>query len=393
MNKKATGRIRPRYGKSGDITSYQVILYTGKDITGKRICHYFKADTEESAEELLEIKLAEFTLGEMLTPSTMTLKDFIEKEFLPVYCKGFVKPTTMRAYKLCIKYILAEMGAVKLQKITTTQVQIFLNQLQQKSPLSGKPLGYESVMDVRRCFRLIMNVALESEYIKKNPVCSTKVKKPYTDPLEEKHSVFTREEVQKLLEFVRGTPEEAWYSLILDGTLRRGEALALQWSDVEFESSTIIIRKNWVEGDEGLTLSTPKSASSVRKIMLTEVTMKLLKKEYKRYLRMKSLRSDFVGSNRVIFTENGDAWLPKSFYRKYRRTLESAGLPMLSMHALRHTGITLQIEGGAKLNAVSKRAGHSSCQITSDIYTHATKNMEKETVDIMTTILQSAVNS
>lgn len=80
---------------------------------------------------------------------------------------------------------------------------------------------------------------------------------------ENKKMVYGSQEVQKLLKGVKGTDMEMPLTLIIDATLRRGEALALTWSDIDFEEGTIRIDKNWVDGMDNLAVfSTPKSKAS-----------------------------------------------------------------------------------------------------------------------------------
>lgn len=66
-------------------------------------------------------------------------------------------------------------------------------------------------------------------------------------------------------------------------------------------------------------------------------------------------------------------------------------MPELRLHDLRHTGITLQLENGTNIKAVSARAGHSNIQVAGNIYAHCTQKMEKETVDILEKVLEPAM--
>lgn len=392
MKKQPTGRIRERYDANGNIAFYQIILYFGRDYKNKKKEIFLRADTYEEAEVLMHKSIAEYTLGTFTEPSQRTLIDFIYEEYLPLYCKPHVKASTYSDYLQSSKYICKVLGQHKLQKITTTMVQEFINDMMVKSPIGTKPLARATVMGIRRDLNVFLKKAVALKYISTNPVEGTRIPRATKNLDEEKAVILTREQVQELLSFVKGTPQECWYALIIDGTLRRGEALGALWDDICFEKSTIKIRNNWTEGVNGVEMTTPKSQASIRTIKLTESTMRLLRKEHARYKQCKLKNPEFEDSNRVIFMDDGRPWLPKSFYRKYKRTLEEAGLPSISLHALRHTGITLQLEAGAPIKAVSTRAGHADTQVTSNIYTHMTKGMEQETVDILEKILTKAVN-
>lgn len=391
MNKQPTGRIRTRERADGTVF-YQIVLYLGRDYKNKKKEIYLRADTLEEAEVLMHKAIAEYTLGTFTEPSQRSLKEFIYGEYLPCYCKPHVKSSTYADYLQSSKYICKVLGQHKLQKITTTMVQEFINDMTVKSPLGTKPLARATVVGIRRDLNVFLRKAVALKYIPSNPVEGTRIPRATKNLDEEKAVILTRQQVQELLAFVKGTPQECWYSLIIDGTLRRGEALGMTWNDVDFEKSIIKIRNNWTEGADGVEMTSPKSLSSIRSIKLTQNTMRLLKKEHVRYKQCKLKNPEFEDSNRVIFMDDGQPWLPKSFYRKYKRTLEEAGLPSVSLHALRHTGITLQLEAGANIKAVSTRAGHSETQITSNVYTHVTKTLEQGTVDILEKILTPAVN-
>ena len=196
-----------------------------------------------------------------------------------------------------------------------------------------------------------------------------------------------------MLAGIRNTDMEMPLTLIIDATLRRGEALALLWSDIDFEKGTINVNKNWVEDryNKGI-MTTPKTESSKRLIKITENSLSLLKKARIDYNTRKLANKDFVDSQRIINQPNGKEYAPKSFYQKYKRTIKKVGMDSIRLHDLRHTGITLQLENGANIKAVSTRAGHSSIKITGDIYGHCTKRMEEETVSILEKVFNPAVN-
>lgn len=166
-------------------------------------------------------------------------------------------------------------------------VQEFINDMMIKSPLGTKPLARATVVGIRRDLNVFLRKAVALKYIPSNPVEGTRIPRATKNLDEEKAVILTRQQVQELLAFVKGTPQECWYSLIIDGTLRRGEALGLLWDDVDFEKSIIKIRNNWTEGADGVEMTSPKSLSSIRSIKLTQNTMRLLKKEHVRYKQCK----------------------------------------------------------------------------------------------------------
>lgn len=390
--RKVYKSIRPRYNKKGEITSYQGKLYLGKKANGKNHEVYYSAKTHEEIERILAEKEAEYVLQDFQEPNSMTVNYYLENEWYPNYVEPVLKETSIRAYKCHMKYITEMIGAIKLQKLTSTQIQQMYVSLMQKSPFSDKPLSYRTVLDVHRTLTSALNVAKEIGYVKNNPTIGTKLRKPSCFE-EEKKMVYDADEVQELLIGVKGTPLEMYFRLIIEATLRRGEALALTWTDIDWDKSTIRINKSWVEDRNNKPiLSTPKTKSSVRTIKLTSEMMQMLKRARNDYNTRKLAGGDFVDSQRIISQKNGKPYNPKSFYQLFKRTIRKLELPELRLHDLRHTGITLQLENGANIKAVSTRAGHSSIKITGDIYSHCTQKMEDETVDIIEKVFEPVVN-
>ena len=107
----------------------------------------------------------------------MTLSYYLNKEWFPNYVEEILKSTSVRAYECNMKYINKLIGSIKLQKLTTTQIQNMYVSLMKKSPFSDKPLSYRTVLDIHRTLTSALNVAVESEYLKTNPTKGTKLRK------------------------------------------------------------------------------------------------------------------------------------------------------------------------------------------------------------------------
>lgn len=390
--KAIKGSVRPR-PNTKDIRYYSITLELGKDkITGKRKRVSFRCETTDRAEAdaMLILKQAEYMKGDMLMPSDMTVEQFME-EYLRDYVKPLNSPATYRDYKTTIdRYVIPVFGKIKLQNLTQAHIQRTYNQWKVKSNASDNPLKAETIKHINRIFKAGLNVAVELEYIKNNPTKGVRIgKDANVDTLD----VYTVEEIHELQKAVRGTDMELPVALLFDCVLRRGELLGLQFSDIDFKTKTVTIQHSFVESADSKSpvLKDCKTESSHRKLVVSDYTMTLLKKQKYIYLRNKmKYGKDFCNSDRVICKENGEPFLPKSFTRKWARTLEKYGLRHIKLHATRHSAISLLLSEGIPLHIVQQRAGHQDPKITLSVYSHVAKDnadlVAKKWDDILSTV-------
>ena len=389
------GFIRERNTLRG--VHFQVGLYLGKDYLGKNKYEYFTVKTREEAEELLMKKQAEAILNGKNYSSkdkSMTVSEFLEMYF-EEYVYGVLKPATERAYTSIAVYVVKLLGDKKLDELRSVDLQNFYRKLLKCSPLSKdkKGLSYRTVTDIKRFVSVFLNVAVANELIEKNPNVGIKLPRNLQVDVEPKKEIYTAEEVGILLREAKGTDLELPLTILIDSGCRRGELLALTYNDVAWEEGTISITKSLTEGLNGTThVVTPKTKAGIRKVKLTEHTMNLLKRSYTDYKRAKLQNRNFVDTKLIIHKKNGEGLKPHSLYNKYCRFTKRIGLPHIRLHALRNTSITLAIENGCPIKAVSEKVGHSSVTITSDVYLKNTDKMREETSQIMESILQKAVN-
>lgn len=179
---------------------------------------------------------------------------------------------------------------------------------------------------------------------------------------------------------------EAWSLLALTG-MRRGEALALRWGDVDFDGATIAVRravtlvKTKGEGEQ-LVVGTPKSGKA-RVIDVDPQTLATLR-DHRAELGTISLtlaREDAP----VLGTIDGEIRHPERFSLAFKNRLARArlklgdyALPEIRLHELRHTHATILLRAGVPVKVISERLGHASPMITLTVYTHVMPAMQRE---------------
>lgn len=392
--KSITGSVRPRPSKN-NVQYYTVVLELGKDpITGERKRLYFRADTDDrqEAENFLTMKKAEYLQGDLLMPSDMTVADYLD-EYI-TFCEGSdYSAATIRDYKNVVdRYLKPLFGKKKLQELQKVHIQQIYNNLRKKSNASDKPLKATSIQHINRIFKAALNEAVERQYIKQNPAHKIKIAK---DTSTHKPDVYTTEEIKELQRAVKGSDMELPVALLFDCVMRRGELLGLRYSDINFDTNTVTICHSLVESEDSKVpvLKDCKTEDSCREIVVTAYTMKLLKRQRMKYKENKlKYGKDFCDKDFVVCQENGKPFLPKSFTRKWARTLEIHSLRHLKLHGTRHSAISLLLSEGVPLHIVQQRAGHKDPAITLGIYSHVAKDKQNIVAEKLDSLIFSAVN-
>lgn len=165
------------------------------------------------------------------------------------------------------------------------------------------------------------------------------------------------------------------FFLELTSGLRKGELVALLWSDLDIERKTLSVSKQVVraEGRE-LKVTRPKTATSIRKISIPKEAVELLMQEHEKH-----------PDNPYMFPSprNGEMWHPDSVVKLHEKILKDAGLEHIRFHDLRHTFATLALQNGVDVKTVSSMLGHYDAGFTLSTYAHATNKMQEEAAERM----------
>ena len=165
------------------------------------------------------------------------------------------------------------------------------------------------------------------------------------------------------------------FYLELVSGLRKGELTALLWSDLDITNRTISVSKQYVKNPNGeLTLSRPKTETSVRKVSVPQEAVDLLVAEHKRH-----------PNNPYMFPSpiTREMYHPDSIVNLHKKILKDAGLPHIRFHDLRHTFATPALQNGVDVKTVSSMLGHYDAGFTLRTYTHATRQKQDEAAQTM----------
>ena len=176
------------------------------------------------------------------------------------------------------------------------------------------------------------------------------------------------------------------FKLLLATGCRIGELAALEWSDIDLKEKTITISKTYSQ--EIRMIGETKTKAGTRKISIDPKTTLMLR-QYQNRQRLMFLE---VGAQApsVVFATTVREYLPRhSLQQIIDKRCETLGIPRFTCHAFRHTHASLLLNAGISYKELQYRLGHSNISMTLDVYSHLSKDKEKEAVSYY----EKAINS
>lgn len=366
--------------KNGE-TRYLFQTYLGIDpATGKE-----RRTTRRGFKTMKEAKQAERNLlldvEENGLPSNQSdgFRDPTFEELASLWLENYkttVKPSTFENVRSKVEKMTEEhFKEMKLKKITVAYCQRVVIELSKTYVLYNH---YLSV--INRIFKY----AVLMDILDSNPF--DKVIKPKSRQTQRKGNFLTKEELKEFLKLAQ-TATLSYFSplvhLMSYTGLRQGEALALKWSDIDFENKKITVDKTAARIKEKQTLQTPKTKNSKRVISIDPTTLSILKSWKKDQIKIYFKNGKhFEGDDNFIFTNQRAEWVHiHNFIRYFKRFIADHKLKQITPHGLRHTHASLLFSAGVEPKNISDRLGHSTVQITLDLYTHITEEQRTDTVE------------
>jgi integrase len=320
---------------------------------------YEYAPTKKEATQKAYAIVYQYEQGEYIKPRKDSFISFLY-EYHDV-CSPKWADTTRALYKL---YITAHFenyfGSIKLIDVKTITLDKFYN-----SKLSGidnsTPLSINTVKKLNRFLSGAFSYAVKNGMIKSNPASNVILGKSE----KYKPKVYDDIKFNKLLEVVKGTPDEIPIILGAGCGLRRGEVFGLQWDDIDFRKREISIKRSEVRFDKTITKS-PKTDSSKRTIVAPGYVINKLM-EYKKCQNI----IDFKGR---IITQ----WKPGAYSEHFKKLLEKHDLEHIRFHDLRHYNAVIMLKSGVSDKVAAERLGHAQVGTLKNVYQHVLKDMDED---------------
>ena len=274
-----------------------------------------------------------------------------------------IKGGTINKYQNLIDtHIMPELGQTKINELSATRINTFLNEKISRGRVDGS--GGLSASYVRSIM-LVINAAIK--YAVSEQLCSplkTPICKPPADKTE--LSILSAEEQKKL---------EA--SLLNN----LGEICSLAWNDIDMNKRVIHVRHTVARirssssaGSTILVIDTPKTKASKRDIPISSTLLPIL-------LKLKTL-----SSKGFLLTGTNEFIKPRTFEYRYHKILDDCGITSVNYHALRHTFATRCVEAGVDIKSLSEILGHGNVSVTLNTYVHSSLEMKRNQLEKLVTL-------
>lgn len=202
--------------------------------------------------------------------------------------------------------------------------------------------------------------------IDSNPVISVKISKGLK---KEKRDMITPEQI----EIIKNNADYPLFGLfaffLLYTGCRRGEALALQWGDIDLKAKLITISKSAYYNSNSAKIKAPKTQAGNREIIIIDALSKKLTGKHK--------KTDYVFS----LTQGKEPLKESQATKGWKKYCKDVGLENVTPHMLRHTYASILYEAGIDVKSAQDLLGHADISTTQNIYTHITKTKKEETAN------------
>ena len=286
------------------------------------------------------------------------------KDWIQVYKSGAVRKVTLKKYELTLKRLEKLAPKLKLSNTTRIRYQELINSY-------AETHERQTVMDFHHHLKAAILDAVDEGLIDKDPTRKVIIKGK--TPRKKKTKFLNQFELHMLLKTLKteSTLNYDWLILLIAKTgMRFSEAIALTPSDFDFARQTLSISKTWnYKGDGGF--QPTKNKSSVRKI---EVDWMIVSQFAGLIKDLPQDKPIFIRKENIFNSTINDI---------LERRCSEAGIPVITVHGLRHTHASLLLFAGVSIASVAKRLGHSSMNTTERTYLHIIQELENKDVDLV----------
>lgn len=382
MAKKANGEGSVNRYNNG----WRATITIGRGSDGKLIRKQFYAKTKIEVLKKVDDFKVKNTLGLVTTENSITVQQWV-KVWLEEYKINDCRLSTMeRYYGLYNNYIEnKDIGIIKLKDLKPANIQIYYNRLiknENKSP--------ETIKMINKVLAGALRQAKKEQRILQNSCEFITLPKSINKG---EIQVFSIDEQIKFIKSIENNRDRCLYNLALGTGLRLGELLGLKWSDIDLEKGELNVKRTikrvkiFNDDSENKTKiieQPPKTKYSARTVPLPAKTIKELAR-HKNIINKERLRAgEIYEDNNLVFpNEVGRVIDARNITKRYKTVLKRADISYRKFHALRHTYATRLFENGVPLKTIQVLMGHSSMDITVNIYTHVVLDEKIKAIEVL----------
>lgn len=282
--------------------------------------------------------------------------------WVSVYKEGAIRPVTLKKYQMTQSWVERLLPELRVQDLTRIVYQQLINDY-------ARCHERQTTMDFHHQLKGAILDAVDEGLIQRDPTRKVIIKGK--EPRDKKIKYLNQFQLHTLLKHLHLGERVSWdwFILLVAKTgMRFSEALALTPADFDFAQQTVSINKTWNYKGKGGFLPT-KNRSSMRKIQI----------DWKTVMQFAALTN--------LLPKEDPIFIPKE--KVYNSTVNSilerhckkTGIPVISIHGLRHTHASLLLFAGVSIASVARRLGHASMTTTQKTYLHIIQELENQDVD------------
>ncbi|WP_323678203.1 tyrosine-type recombinase/integrase [Lactobacillus johnsonii] len=386
MPKRKNTSIKDYKLKSGK-KRYEFVISLGQNSNGDRIQVHrrgFKtyAEAEAVFNKLSQTKPDNFVKQKQIKVSE--LRDLWFENY-----KTQVKESTANKNKQVFdNHVIPDFGNQYIDKITVAELQKWADR---------KAKQIVKYRDAINEFNALFEYGIRLNYVSENPLKRIIIPKKTSRPRRDtEHNVYTRGELNQFLEVAKeyGLVQYTYFKLLSATGLRKSEALALTWQDIDLKAGTLSVNKTLAYGLDNKTIIQPPKSPKSKRILPISDSLKEVLIDYKQKQKIISNKLFHTIKGTYLKMSKPDQWLKSIYAKDHEKKVKYAkthnlkepqpDLHHITVHGFRHTFATLLIaETNVKPKTVQMLLGHENIQMTLDIYTHVNNKNKEDAVNAL----------
>ncbi|GGO46452.1 site-specific integrase [Streptomyces daqingensis] len=403
--------VKRRANGEGTITKrkdgrYHAAAYVYRP-DGTRVRKFVYGKTRDEVKDKLTAIQEKTRQGIPAATSTMSLADYLTY-WLSAVAPTRLKPSTLNSYEGLVRlYIAPALGRKTLNRLSPADIRLFLTQFKgsclcclrgadaardkpdrvccAKGQCCQRRPSARTVQYVHATLSAALQQAVREELVGRN--VARVVETPAAASQEVKP--LDREEAQQLLRAARTHRYHALWLLLVSVGLRRGEALALTWDDIDLDNGQLRVRRNLQRVRKELIFGTPKTKRSLRTVPLPRRCVAALKDHAKGQAKEQAAAGEkweplpHQPDKLVFTTTTGRPTEPRGLNRMLTVLCRQAGVRRVRVHDLRHTCASLLLAQGVDARTIMETLGHSTITLTMNTYAHVMETTLKAAAERM----------
>jgi integrase len=359
--------------------SYSLVIELGPHPeTGKRQQKWITLEGDKSAaEDELHKQINLVKTGDFIDPDKVTVAEFFD-QWLSVVAEQKVGHKTFERYESIVKnHIVPALGRLPLPKLTALHIETHYARLAKEGRKDGREggLSAQTILHHHRLISEAMQKAVTWKLRTHNPadgVTTPGIRRLEVTPIDEAQAAW-------LVTAAEGTRLYIPVLIAVCAGLRRGEILAVRWTDVDWDLEAFNIRRALEESKRGIEFKEPKSKSGRRPVAIPSILLEVLQiHKAKQQEYREALGDGYQDNDLICCVEEGSIWKPSAFTSAYRDLLRRRKLTGPNFHALRHAHASHLLKDGVDIKVISRRLGHSRASFTMDVYAHLMPGQDEE---------------